>query len=111
MRVSGILAVVPGVLSLPLPIVVTGIMNTSPLTQPYQPPDPYGVGGSIGSTKPSKDGNTPLPPDGMYRIPYIEQPKPKAHANPMIAPPVAVVYVPTTVYALPQIAVGTTIAE
>ncbi|KAK6521750.1 hypothetical protein TWF506_001953 [Arthrobotrys conoides] len=108
MRASIMLVAVPGALALPLPIYRNSIVDTSPLTQPYQPPDPNGAGGSTGSTKPLKDPTVPLPPDGMYGLPYIERPKPKAYANPMIAAdPVTVVYVPTTVYALPQIAVGT----
>ncbi|KAK6350543.1 hypothetical protein TWF718_003733 [Orbilia javanica] len=113
MRVTGVIAILSGALSLPLPIVRTSIMDTSPLTQPYQPPDPHGggTGSTIGLTGPSKDGTAPLPPDGMYGLPYIEQPKPMAHANPMLLNPNVVVSVPTTTYALPQIAVGTAIAE
>ncbi|KAF3079548.1 hypothetical protein TWF569_000324 [Orbilia oligospora] len=112
MRASIILVAVPGALSLPLPIYRTGIIDTSPLIQPYQPPDSNEAGGSTGSTKPLKNPTIPLPPDGMYGLPYFERPKPKAHANPMIAAdPVTVVYVPTTVYALPQIAAGTAIVE
>ncbi|KAF3283807.1 hypothetical protein TWF970_000979 [Orbilia oligospora] len=112
MRASIILVAVPGALSLPLPIYRTGIVDTSPLTQPYQPPDSNEAGGSIGSTKPLKNPTIPLPPDGMYGLPYVERPKPKVHANPMMAvDPVTVVYVPTTAYALPQVAVGTAIVE
>ncbi|KAK6506768.1 hypothetical protein TWF481_005228 [Arthrobotrys musiformis] len=113
MRVPAALAIVRGALCLPLPAIPTaGTMDTSPLKQPYQPAGPNETGGSgIGSSKPSKNANTPLQADGMYGLPYIEQPKPKAYANPLVANPAVVVYVGTTVYALPPVSVETTIAK
>ncbi|KAK6534885.1 hypothetical protein TWF281_006184 [Arthrobotrys megalospora] len=111
MKTLTILVTASLVLSLPVPTFLPGIIDTSPLNQPYQPPGPGGVGGSVGSTIPSKNGKISLPADGMYGIPYIEQPKPKAYANPMIANPPTVAYVTETVYALPPIAAGTVVTE